>query len=310
MINRELIRLKVVQLVYAYYQNEGKPLDNAEKELLFSLSKAYDLYHYLLGLLVDLQRLAEKKNDARVAREKLLGTTATGVFPDERFAANLFLLQLRENKALLEYREKQGQNWEDEDVLVRKLYARMTDSDVYALYLDKGVFDYDADRELVRKLYKSLVCGNEEIEAMLEEKSLYWNDDKDIIDSFVLKTIKRFDPAAGADQPLQPEYASEEDREFAVRLFHETLVRADEMRAYISDNTKNWEFSRLAFMDVIIMQIALAEIFTFPSIPVNVSINEYLDIAKVYSTPRSTSYINGTLDHIVKKLKSENILLK
>lgn len=184
------------------------------------------------------------------------------------------------------------------------------ENDVFRFYLDKEDYTYEADREVVRKLYKTCICNNEDFDSLLEDHSLYWNDDKDIIDSFVLKTIKRFNEASTPEQPLLPEFASDEDREFAVKLFRTTLERGMEMRQLIKDNCKNWEFNRLAYMDVIIMQIALTEIFSIPNIPLNVTFNEYLDIAKIYSTPRSASYINGLLDSIVKKAKSENKLLK
>lgn len=312
MINRELIRLKVVQLIYAYYQNEGKAYDMAEKELKFSLAKAYDLYHYLLLLLVEMRKYAERKDEVRKNREKRTGISSSGNGPDpnQAFAENKFLLQLGENKQLLEYAEKQKKDWVEEEPFLKKLYTIFTDSDIYQFYITKEDFSYEADREVIRKLYKTYVCNNEDFDALLEEQSLYWNDDKEVVDSFILKTIKRFDEKNGAEQPLLPDYAAEEDREFALQLFHETLSRAEEVRTLIKENCKNWEFNRLAFMDVVIMQIALAEILTFPSIPVNVSFNEYLDIAKVYSTPRSSSYINGLLDHIVKKLRKENKLLK
>lgn len=312
MINRELIRLKVVQLIYAYYQNEGKAYDMAEKELMFSLAKAYDLYHYLLLLLVEMRKYAERKDEVRKNREKRTGISSSGNGPDpnQAFAENKFLLQLGENKQLLEYAEKQKKDWVEEEPFLKKLYTIFTDSDIYQFYITKEDFSYEADREVIRKLYKTYVCNNEDFDALLEEQSLYWNDDKEVVDSFILKTIKRFDEKNGAEQPLLPDYAAEEDREFALQLFHETLSRAEEVRTLIKENCKNWEFNRLAFMDVVIMQIALAEILTFPSIPVNVSFNEYLDIAKVYSTPRSSSYINGLLDHIVKKLRKENKLLK
>lgn len=310
MINRELIRLKIVQLVYAFHLNEGKTLDVAEKELIFSLDKAYDLYCHLLGLLVDLQKLAERKNEARIERDKRLKQESTGVFPDGQLAANKFLQQLRANTALLQYREKQGDFWEEEDATVRKLYNNITESEIFQFYLEKEDFSYEADRELVRKLYKYLVCNNEDLDAVFEERSLYWNDDKEIIDTFVLKTIKRFTPESDESQPLLPEYTSEDDRDYAVTLFRETLKRSSEVRDIIKGGTKNWDFTRLAVMDVIIMQIALTEILTFPSIPLSVSFNEYIDIAKVYSTPRSAAYIHGTLDNIVKRLKEEGKLLK
>lgn len=310
MINREIIRLKIVQLIYAYYQNEGKTIDVAEKELNFSLTKAYDLYNSLLLLLLNLREVAVRRDEARQARDKRMGTKLTGVDADSQFAANKFLLQLEANKSLLAFREKQGQMWENEDAFLKKLYNSFVESDVYQMYLTKEDFSYEADREIVRKLYKSYVCNNDAFDDLLEERSLYWNDDKDVVDSFVLKTIKRFREEDGANQELLPEYASDDDRAFASKLFRNTIGLAPEVRTLIKENCKNWEFNRLAFMDVIIMQIALTEILSFPSIPVSVSINEYLDIAKVYSTPRSASYINGLLDHVVKKLKAAKKLLK
>ena len=186
----------------------------------------------------------------------------------------------------------------------------MIESDLYQTYLTKEDFSYEADRELIRKLYKTYVCNNEDFDSLLEEHSLYWNDDKEIVDSFVMKTIKRFKEDSTAEQELLPDYAAVEDKNFAGTLFVETLKRAQEVRQLIRENSKNWEFNRLAFMDVIIMQIALAEILTFPQIPLNVTFNEYLDIAKVYSTPKSAGYINGLLDHVVKSLKKKGELMK
>lgn len=309
MINRALIRLKVVQLVYAYYQNEGKTTEVALKELDFSLQKAYDLYRSLLLLLVELRRLAERKENARIAKNKRLGGAGTAS-SDKVFAENKFLLQLEANTALGEFAEKQKKSWAEEDVFLKKIYDAFLNEELFHHYIDKGEYNYESDREIIRKLYKTFIVNNPDFDALLEEQSLYWNDDKEIVDSFVLKTIKRFDEANGANQELLPAYAADEDQEFAGRLFTNTLERAAEVRRLISDNTKNWEFSRLAFMDVIIMQIALAEILTFKSIPLSVSFNEYLDIAKIYSTPRSSGYIHGMLDNIVKKLKADGVILK
>lgn len=311
MINRELIRIKIVQLVYAFYQNEGRTIDVADKELTFSLSKAYDLYNHLLLLLVELRHVAEMKAESKAARAKRLHIEQDAEdLLDAHLAANRLLVQLDENKQLLEFREKRNKDWDDEDAFIKKLYAQVLESRTLRLWSVREEDTYDADREVIRRLYKELVCNNEELDALLEEHSLYWNDDKEIVDSFVLKTIKRFDPANGADQPLLPDYDSDEDRQFAHTLFRATLQNASEYRSLIEKNTKNWEFSRLAFMDVVLMQVALAEILTFPSIPLNVTFNEYLDLAKVYSTPRSAAYINGMLDHIVKQLREEKKLLK
>ena len=293
MINRELIRIKVVQLVYAFYQNEGRTIDVAEKELAFSLGKAYDLYHHLLLLLVELRQMAETKAEAKEARSKRLHLElAPEDLFDARLAHNRLLVQMASNKQLLEFRDKHTKDWENEDAFFKKLYGQIIESSTFATYALKEETTYDEDREVVRRLYKEFVCHNEDLDALLEEHSLYWNDDKEVVDSFVLKTIKRFQEENGADQPLLPEYDSDDDRQFATA------------------NAKNWEFNRLAYMDVILMQIALAEMLTFPTIPINVSFNEYLNIAKVYSTPRSAAYINGLLDHVVKQLRAEKKLLK
>ena len=307
MINRVLIRLKIVQIVYAYYQNGGKNLDTAEKELFFSLSKAYDMYNYLLLLMVEITKQAEKKQSA--AKNKLL-PTAEELYPNTKFVDNRFIAQLEVNKQLLEFSESQKKTWENESEFVKRLCEKIMDSDIYKEYMTSETSSYEEDRELWRKLYKRIIFNNDELDQVLEDQSLYWNDDKEIVDTFVLKTIKRFEEQNGAKQDLLPEFKDDEDQDFARRLFRRTILNADYYRHLISENTRNWELDRVAFMDVIIMQIALAEILSFPNIPVSVSLNEYVEIAKLYSTPKSGSFINGTLDGIVNMLKKENKLTK
>ena len=307
MINRVLIRLKIVQIVYAYYQNGGKNLDTAEKELFFSLSKAYDMYNYLLLLMVEITKQAEKKQSA--AKNKLL-PTAEELYPNTKFVDNRFIAQLEVNKQLLEFSESQKKTWENESEFVKRLCEKIMDSDIYKEYMASETSSYEEDRELWRKLYKRIIFNNDELDQVLEDQSLYWNDDKEIVDTFVLKTIKRFEEQNGAKQDLLPEFKDDEDQDFARRLFRRTILNADYYRHLISENTRNWELDRVAFMDVIIMQIALAEILSFPNIPVSVSLNEYVEISKLYSTPKSGSFINGTLDGIVNMLKKENKLTK
>lgn len=307
MINRVLIRLKIVQIVYAYYQNGGKNLDTAEKELFFSLSKAYDLYNYLLLLMVEVTKQANKRLNA--AKNKLVPTKEE-LFPNTKFVENRFIAQLEVNKQLLEFSNNQKKTWENEADFVKTLCDKILESDIYKEYMASETSSYEEDRELWRKLYKNIIFNNIELDQVLEEQSLYWNDDKEIVDTFVLKTIKRFDEKNGAKQELLPEFKDEEDQDFARRLFRRTILNADYYRHLISENTKNWDLDRVAFMDVVIMQIALAEILSFPNIPVSVSLNEYVEIAKLYSTPKSGGFINGTLDGIVNSLKKENKLTK
>ena len=307
MINRVLIRLKIVQIVYAYYQNGGKNLDTAEKELFFSLSKAYDMYNYLLLLMVEITKQAERKQNA--AKSKLL-PTAEELYPNTKFVDNRFVAQLEVNKQLLEFSESQKKTWDKEAEFVKNLCEKIMDSDIYKEYMASETSSYEEDRELWRKIYKRIIFNNDDLDQVLEDQSLYWNDDKEIVDTFVLKTIKRFEEKNGDKQELLPEFKDEEDQNFARRLFRRAILNADYYRHLISENTRNWDLDRVAFMDVIIMQIALAEILSFPNIPVSVSLNEYVEIAKLYSTPKSGSFINGTLDGIVNVLKKENKLTK
>ena len=313
MINRDLIRRKIVQLTYAYYQNSNHNMDNAEKELMFSLSKSYDLYNYMLQLIVAITREARKRYDVETARAKREGEQE----PSSRFAFNKFAVQLEENKMLLEWIDVKNSTWDEDIEVVRKLYTAITSSDLYADYLSGAIdeeladfSEYDRDREMWRRIYKKFIMNNDDLDAFLEEKSLYWNDDKDIVDTFVLKTIKRFDPAEKTKQELLPEYKDVEDRDFARKLFRATILNADAYQGYMSEASRNWDFSRLAYMDVVIMQIAIAELVTFPGIPATVTINEYVDLAKAYSTPRSGGYVNGMLDNIARFLISQGLVMK
>ena len=306
MINREIIRIKIVQLTYAYYQNGNKNIDTAEKELFFSLSKAYDQYNYLLALMVAVAKEAKRRleiNEAKARREGLPR-------PSTRFAYNRFTLQLEENRQLADFMGNQKRTWTDDAEFVGKLFEQIEQSQIYKDYMSAPTDDYATDRELWRKLYKTFIQENDDLDALFEEQSLYWNDDKEIVDTFVLKTIKRFDEQNGPRQELLPEYDSEEDKDYARKLFRAAILNADEYQRYMSEASRNWDFSRLAYMDVIIMQIAIAEIMTFPSIPVSVSINEFVDIAKLYSTPKSGSYINGMLDAIARHLIKSGRLMK
>ena len=286
MVNRDLIRIKVVQLTYAYYQNGERNIDKAEKELLFSLSKAYGLYNYLLSLIVSITQEERRRVEILTNRAQREGTEV----PSARFAYNKFAVQLEENKQLNLFIEGQKYRWEDDMEAVRKLCDQIEESTIYKEYMGSDDDSYDADRELWRKIYRTLIQSNEDLDAILEEKSLYWNDDKEIVDTFVIKTIKRFDPANKANQELLPEFKDEEDRDFAVKLFRATILNADSYQRYMSETSRNWDFSRLAYMDVVIMQIAIAEMLTFPNIPLSVTINEYVELAKLYSTPRSGGY--------------------
>lgn len=307
MINRALLRIKVVQVLYAYFQSDNKSSSAAEKELKASISKAYDLYHFLFSIIIELTRYAEltidnKRNKFRPTEEELN--------PNTRFIDNLFVQQLVQNEQLNAYRTKNPFPRDDHQDILKRIYESILASNYYAAYMAETEHLYESDKNLWRKIIKQELLNNEEFDEFLEDQSIYWNDDLDIVESFVVKTIKQFDQANGAEQKLLPMYKDASDEEFVTTLFRNTIANADEYGALIDEHTKNWELDRIAFMDIVIMKAALSELLSFPTIPVNVTFNEYIEIAKTYSTARSGLFVNGVLDKIVNELKRSNKLIK
>ena len=308
MINRILIRLKIIQIIYAYYQNGSKNLETAEKELFFSLSKAYDLYNYLLLLMVSITKCVSKRIEAGKRKHN---AKVEDVHPNMKFVENKFIAQVENNNQLNDFLSNQRRNpWESETETIKELTDKIQESEIYKEYMSSETSSYEEDREVWRKLYKKIIYEYAPLDQVLEDMSLYWNDDKEIVDTFVSKTIKRFNPENGKSQELLPEFKDDEDKDFARRLFRRSILNADYYRHLISHTSKNWDLNRVALMDLVLMQTALAEITSFPNIPISVTLNEYVELAKRYSTPKSGSYINGTLDAIVKQLKKEGKLLK
>ena len=306
MVNRILIRIKVVQIVYSYLVNKDKSIDTSEKELFFSLEKAYELYHRLLLLMIELTDAQNKRIEN--ARFKYTATAADKN-PDTRLINNRFIAQLRENKMLKEYVDRQSVSWVNEPDFIRILLDRLLASDLYKTYLTSEEDSYAVDQDFWKKAFKHIIVENEDLSEILEAQSLYWNDDLETISTFVLKTIKRFDQSKCAEQELLPMFKHDEDAEFAKMLFRKTLMNVDVNKALIDQHTKNWEIDRVAFMDIVIMLVAIAEIKSFPTIPVKVTLNEYIEIAKAYSTIKSGHFINGILDAIASQLKKDGSLV-
>lgn len=307
MINRVLIRIKAVQMMYAYYQSGNKDLVKAEKEFFFSLEKAYELYHYLLQLILAVTQYGQQRIDT--ARNKYLPSDEERN-PNTRFIDNRFAAQLTENKALNHYINNSGMSWVNNDTFVKSVFDQLVTQDFYLEYMQAPEVTYEDDKELWRKVFKRMLLFSEDLCEVLEEQSIYWNDDLEIVITFVMKTIKRFDASKGVDMELLPMYKDDSDRNYASTLFRGAILHGDQYRALIEEATKNWELERLALMDLYILQMALAEILEVEGVPVNVSLNEYIDIAKVYSTQKSGTFVNGILDQVVTTLREQNKLFK
>ena len=307
MINRVLLRTKVLQTLYSHYKGDGKSLPSAEKELFFSLEKTYDLYFYLLQLSLNITRYAANRIDA--GKNKMCPTEEE-LNPNTRFSDNRFITQLSENEQFNDYLKKRKLSWNNYPELIKNLYEEIIVSDFYEEYMNTKVSDYSIDKDIWKKIYKRILLNSEELDETIEEQSVFWVDDIEIVISFILKTIKRFEVENGAEQELLPMFHDYEDREFGLKLLKSSIENGNEYLKLIDSHTSNWDLDRITFMDILIMQMAIAEICNFPTIPINVTLNEYIEISKKYSTEKSGIFVNGVLDNIVNQLKSENKLIK
>lgn len=307
MINRVLLRIKIIQILYAYYKSEDKTPLMVEKELFYSIKKTYDLYYHLLNLAVvitdyAISRIDSKKNKLRPSYEDLN--------PNTKFVDNSFVNQLRNNNQLVNYLEIEKISWVNNTDIVKNLYEEIIQSDFFIEYMESTEVDYAADKDIWRKIYKKIILTSEDFDNSIEDQSIFWTDDVELVVSFIIKTIKKFSHEEGDFQPLLPMFKDDEDVDFAKKLLHGSLKNGAEYRAVIDKNTRNWELERIAFMDILIMEVAMSELMDFPTIPVNVTLNEYIEIAKTYSTEKSGIFVNGVLDNIVNQLKQENKLTK
>ncbi|MBO6078134.1 MAG: transcription antitermination protein NusB [Bacteroidaceae bacterium] len=305
MINRVLIRLKVVQVIYAYYQNGGQKAAMADRELAQSIDSAYSLYKTLLFIPVA-WAIQIRKSVAKQKRMDVPHISRKEIL----FADNRFIAQLEKNAELDSFVQSNDLDWLYESDWLRNTCAAIIESDAMEEYIQGEKFDFAADKELCRKLYKEFIESSDDLDALLEEQNIYWNGDKELIDSFVLKTIRSFDDGKVSDQPLKSEFKDDEDRQFAVDLLHYGLEMAGEREKAVAANCRRWDPSRLAFLDVIIIQVAMAEMLHFPGIPVRVTMNEYVELAKSLSTPASGSFVNGMLDTIAKDMTAQGRINK
>jgi N utilization substance protein B len=301
MISRRIIRTKVLQVLYAYYSSEEKSINNTEKELFFSIQKSYDLYHYLFTLVLEIANYAENRIEIRRNKHQ---PTHEDLHPNTKFISNHLLQQLRENRQLKTYTEQKKLGWGNYPELIKDLYLFMEESDFYIEYMEDPTRSYVDDRKFIDKLFNKIILVAEDLYLVLEEQSIYWNDDMEFIVSMISKTLKKFNEYSGSDTRLMPMFKDEEDREFAKNLIRKSIINHDELQSMIKEHSKNWDVERIAFMDILIMQLAITEFLYFPSIPTKVTLNEYIELSKYYSTEKSRNFINGILDKTLKDLKN------
>ena len=307
MLSRRLLRVKVMQMAYAHYQKGESSIQQTEKELFHSITKSHELYHTFLLLMLELKTFAEKRIELRKQKKR---PSEDDLNPNLRFVENALLLQLADNNELLAYNAKNGNPWVNNPEVVKGVFEAITKSQLYIDYMATESGDYALDNKFIAKLIEKVVAPYDGLFSLFEEQSVYWNDEIEFIISMVVKTVKGFVQENGADEHLLPEFKDEEDEDFVKQLLRKTLVNQKDNMELIKKFTKNWDYDRVAYMDIVLMQIAIAEIVEFKNIPVNVSLNEYIEIAKFYSTNKSGLFINGVLDKIVDHLIEQKVINK
>ena len=295
-------------MLYAYLLSKSDMrMQDALKELRKSLDKAYELYHYLLLLPVELTRLQELRIDN--ARNKYL-PTPEDLNPNMKFVENRFVAKMRQSEMMQEFLKTTPLSWRKNDIYLRLTLDKILNSDIYKAYMETPQSDLASDCELWKDLMKKVIFPDDELCDVLEEESVYWNDDLETIGTFVLKTIRRF--ADDGYDKLLPQFKDEEDSRYSERLFRNAAEHESEYMALIDKFVvkDSWDTERLAFMDVVILLTAIAEVENEPSVPTKVTLNEYIEISKYYSTTTSGAFVNGILNSIINYLKKEGLLNK
>lgn len=297
-----------MQAIYSYLnKQEGTSINQAEKELYHSIDKSYDLYHLLFSLIIDISNYAEQRIDK--AKNKRL-PSEEDLNPNTRFIDNKIIRQIRVNNQLIKYLEIKKLNWVDYSDIIKGLYTNIVESELYEKYMQAPESKYTDDKKFIAKVFEEIIAPYEPLYKSLEEQSIYWNDEPEFIIGIIVKTIQRFKEAQGEEARLMPLFTNSDDEEFPKKLFRKTILNRNEYSELIKQFCKNWDFDRIAFMDLLLMQMAIAEVLTFSSIPTRVTINEYIELSKYYSTNKSNIFINGLLDKVFKHLKDNNQIVK
>lgn len=301
MLNRRHIRIKVMQALYAFREGESENLKLSSKFLDNSFASMYDLYLSLIMLLIEIHKKAEDR--LTKSQKKFLATPAEK-HPNQKFVKNEILLMLRSNKALLSELESRKLNpWYLDFEYVDLIYKAILDSDIYKAYMSTSVSTFREDKEFVLSVFEEIIAPNDKLYDYFEDKKLTWLDDIPVVNTSILKLLKKIKTTSSEHHFLPKLFKDEDDKAFGVELLNKTILNQTSFNAEIASRTKNWDSERITQIDTVLMQMAICEFQKFPSIPVKVTINEYLEIAKEYSTPKSSTFINGILDKIVKENK-------
>ncbi|MCD4724047.1 MAG: transcription antitermination factor NusB [Bacteroidales bacterium] len=312
MLSRRHLRIKVLQAVYAFFQSDNGDLAKGEKQLLVSIEKIRELYIHQLSFLIEIRDFALKRSEEN---KKKFFPTDEDLNPNMRFVENKALTQLEDNREFRKFHDKLKVNWSNEPEMVRKAYLTLKESEFYKKYMEHEGSSYVLDQDMLVKIVKKNFSGYELLETYYEDKSIYWAFDAYHIANLLLMKLLKSMKEADDEYTALPELLKsnedeEEDKVFVINLFRKTILNSEKYEELIDEKAKNWELDRIAMMDRILIKMALAEILAFPSIPVKVTLNEYIEISKYYSSSKSKVFINGILDKLIADLKEKELIKK
>jgi transcription antitermination protein NusB len=293
--------------LYAYNRREDGDLPKAEKELMFSIDKTYDLYHYLLLLLTDMADIADEKIEQALQKNI---PTHEDLNPNRRFADNRVIRLIRNNQAFQKHISSSKLSWINYSHIPRLLYNKLITWEGYQEYMASPENNFQTDKKFITSIFTDFFPASEDLTGSLEEQSIYWNDDMEFVIVMIEKTIKKFKADSGDDTPLMPLFKNDDDRKFVRTLFRKVVMNSAMTSELIDKNTTNWEVDRIALMDILVMQLAITEVVEFPEIPVKVTLNEYIEMAKYYCTSKSSTFVNGILDNIIREMRNDGTIKK
>jgi len=307
-VNRRHIRVKVMQSIYAMHQNGSEDIEKEEKFLFYSIDSIQDLYLTMLSSLIEICKkeiiFLHKSSQKHLA-------TAQERKPNEKFIKNSIFQILTENNSLrIALENRKINNWVLNDDYILLLLNDIKQSKLYDKYMSNAINSFEEDKEFIVDLFMEVIVPNEKLYDYLEDDKLTWVDDIPLVNTHIIKQLKAIKPIEEGNFRVPKLFKDNEDRDFVKDLFRKTVLNESELAKEYMYKTPNWDSDRIAEIDTIILKMAICEFLKFPSIPIKVTLNEYLEVAKEYSTPKSSIFINGILDHLVKELQTGNRIVK
>lgn len=313
MLSRRHLRIKALQALYSYFMSNDLDLAIGEKNMVRSTARIYELIMWQIGFIMQIIKFASKRLDEN---KKKFYPTPEDLNPNTKFIDNLFIARLAENKDFIRKMGAFHIDWTDEEEMVRKIYNEIREGNDFKKYMSNPERSFSEDKEFIIKVFKDHIAYNDALDYFYEEKNIFWVNDLEIANPLVIKILNWLKSNTDEFDLMPPLYNTDgkedpdEDRKFLVDLYHKTILKGHQFEEIIENKAKNWEINRIAAMDVILLKMALTELTQFPSIPVKVTMNEYIELSKYYSTPKSRVFINGILDKLIEEMKEDRQIVK